>query len=128
MRVTKRITAYVEKQVETGLPLGAPIEEFNVAKENLREMASKIEREANDYIAQLCAKANAELPEGFKIAPSHYRNVDYTWYDSPLERAAEAHGREIRQKRKKAVDDILLSLELGATKADLERLISEAIS
>ena len=128
MRVTKRIEDYVKKQVEEGLPFGAPIAEFNAAKEGLKNVAAEIEQKVNGYITQLCAEANAELPEGFKVSPSNWGRVNYTWYDAPLERAAEKHGREVHAKRAKAVESILLSLELGATKADLERLISEAIS
>jgi hypothetical protein len=42
--------------------------------------------------------------------------------------AASVHEREVREKREKAIENILVELELGATKADLERLITEAIS
>ena len=37
------------------------------------------------------------------------------------------HEKEIRDRRAEAIENILLELELGATKADLERLIAEAI-
>ena len=42
--------------------------------------------------------------------------------------ASNAHQKEIRDKRATAIERILVELELGATKADLERLISEAIA
>ena len=41
--------------------------------------------------------------------------------------ADQAHQRQVREKREKAIENILVELELGATKADLERLISEAV-
>ena len=128
MRVTKRVETHVKKQIEAGMPFGAPTEEFDAAKKNMRDTVSEIDRKTREYVAQLCAETSAELPEGFKIAPTSYRLVDYSWYNSPLERAADKHEREICAARAKAVESILLSLELGATKADLERLISEAIS
>lgn len=128
MRITKRIEAYVKEQVEASMPFGAPISEFRVAQEKLSDAASKIEKNVNDYIAQLCAEANARLPEGFKVVPYDWRRVSRTWYGAPLAEAADKHEREVCQKRKMAVESILLSLELGATKDDLERLISEAIS
>lgn len=128
MRVTKRIEAYIKKMVEEGLPFGAPITDCEKAKDLLRKTAAEIEQKVDDYVAQLCAEANANLPEGFKVTNSNWTHVSHTWYNAPLVRAAEAHEQEVRQRRKKAVDGILLSLELGATKADLERLISEAIS
>lgn len=128
MRVTKRIIAHVEEQINNGLPFGAPTIDCQKAKDLLRNTAAEIEQKVDDYVAQLCAEANANLPEGFKVTNSDWSHVSHTWYNAPLVRAAEAHEREVRQKREKAVDGILLSLELGATKADLERLISEAIS
>lgn len=128
MRVTKRIIAHVEEQINNGLPFGAPTIDCQKAKDLLRNTAAEIEQKVNDYVAQLCAEANANLPEGFKVTNSNWSHVSHTWYNAPLVRAASAHEQEVRQKREKAVDGILLSLELGATKADLERLISEAIS
>ena len=128
MRPTKRIIEYVEKQVNNGLPFGAPTTDCEKAKDLLRDTAAEIEEKVDAYVAQLCAEANANLPEGFKVTNSNWRHVSHTWYNAPLVRAAEAHEQKVRRKRKEAVDGILLSLELGATKADLERLISEAIS
>lgn len=128
MRVTKRITAHVEKQVNDGLPFGAPTIDCEKAKDLLRNTAAEIEQKVDAYVAQLCAEANANLPEGFKVTNSNWNHVNHTWYNAPLVQAAEGHEKEIRQKRKAAVESILLSLELGATKTDLERLISEAIS
>ena len=128
MRVTKRIIAHVEEQVNNGLPFGAPTIDCEKAKDLLRNTAAEIEEKADAYVAQLCAEANANLPEGFKVTNSNWSHVNHTWHNAPLVRAASAHEQEVRQKREKAVDGILLSLELGATKADLERLISEAIS
>lgn len=128
MKPTKRIIAHVEEQINNGLPFGAPTIDCEKAKDLLRNTAAEIEQKVDDYVAQLCAEANANLPEGFKVTNSNWSHVSHTWYNAPLVRAAEAHEQEVRRKRKKAVDNILLSLELGATKNDLERLISEAIS
>lgn len=128
MRITKRIEAYVKEQVKKGLPYGAPTADFKAAKEQQEKIVLEIKQKVYPYIDQLCAEANAKLPEGFKVARSNWSCIDYTSYSTPLANAADKHEREIDQKRKAAVESILLSLELGATKADLERLISEAIS
>lgn len=128
MRVTKHVEAYVKRLVEASLPFGKPVEEFNVAKENLGDVVSEIEQKTNAYITQLCTEASAKLPEGFKIAPFAQRYTYSVCHTAPLGRAAEKHEREVRERREKAAEFILASLELGATKADLGRLISEAIS
>ena len=70
---------------------------------------------------------NDRMPEGFKIYLSTSSVVNSSYYGAPLTKAAAAHEKEIRDKRKAAIETILVELELGATKADLERLIEEAI-
>ena len=68
------------------------------------------------------------MPDGFKIHLTISSIVHSTYYNAPLAEAAREHEREVRERREKAIETILVELELGATKADLERLISEAIS
>lgn len=128
MRITKRVEKYITEQVAAGMPFGAPTTEYRAARKKMEEAASEITQKTNSYITQLCAEASAKLPEGFKITPSDWRRVNISASGSPLAEAADKHEREVCQKRKAAVESILLSLELGATKADLARLISEAIS
>ena len=129
MRVTKLIREYVEKTITTKMAFGEPTENFKAARKLLDETEQAVEEKVEAYAKALVKEANSNLPEGFKIYLSEtYGYVRSSHYDAPLAKAADAHEREIRKRRADAIDSILLELELGATKADLERLIEQAIS
>ena len=123
------IREYVEKTITTKIAFGEPTENFKAARKLLDETEQSVEEKVEAYAKTLVAEANSGLPEGFRIYLSDtYSYVSSSHYDAPLAKAAAAHEREVHAKRKAAIESILLELELGATKADLERLITEAIS
>ena len=129
MRVTKLIREYVEKTITNKMVFGEPTEKFRAARKLLDETEQSVEEKVEAYAKALVAEANSGLPEGFKIYLSDtYGYIRSSHYDAPLAKAAAAHEREVHAKRKAAIESILLELELGATKADLERLIEEAIA
>ena len=129
MRVTKIIREYVEKTINAKLVYGEPTEQFKTARKRLDDAEREIERKVDEYARKLIEETNPGLPEGFKIyLCDAYGYVRSSYYDAPLAKAAAAHEREVREKRNTAIESILVELELGATKADLERLIAEAIN
>lgn len=126
MRVTKIIREYVEKTVTAKMPYGAPMEEYQAANKELNNLCERLEEQVDTYANELLASVS-NLPEGFTIKRTNYRIFTASSWNSPLHEASNIHEREIRSKRAAAIERILLELELGATKADLERLIEEAI-
>lgn len=127
MRVTKLISEYVRKTIEAKLPYGEPTQTFKQHQQALINLRDQLEEKVNTYAKELLAGVD-NLPEGFEIKLSNYRVFDCTSYGSPMREAAAKHESEIRERRAKAIENVLVELELGATKADLERLIAEAIS
>lgn len=127
MRVTKIIREYVEKTVTAKMPYGAPMEEYQAANKELNNLCERLEEQVDTYANELLASVG-NLPEGFTIKRTNYRILTASSWNSPLYEASNVHEREIRSKRAAAIERILLELELGATKADLERLIEEAIA
>ena len=126
MRVTKLIREYVEKTVNAKLTYGEPTETYKKHKQSLTDLTAQLNEKVDAYAQELLASVG-NLPEGFKIERTCYRMFSSTSHRSPMREAADDHERKIRDKRKEAIETILLELELGATKADLERLIAEAI-
>ena len=127
MRVTKIIREYVEKTVTAKMPYGAPMEEYQAANKELNDLRDRLEEQVDTYAKELLASVS-NLPEGFTIKRTNNRIFTASSWNSPMHEASNAHEREIRDKRAAAIERILLELELGATKADLERLIEEAIA
>ena len=128
MRVTKIIREYVEKTITSKLPYGKPTAEFKAARETLDNLRDKLEKETRAYAEQRIASVTSDLPEGFKLSLGSCSFIRSSHYGAPLSIAANEHEYAIRKKREAAIESILVELELGATKADLERLIEQAIS
>lgn len=128
MRVTKIIREYVEKTINAKMTYGAPTAEYKAACIKMNELQTEVNEKVEEYATKLCKEATAKLPEGFIIKLHSQYPISSTSYNSPLQIAAGKHEREVREKREQAIETILVELELGATKADLERLIAEAIA
>lgn len=128
MRVTKIIREYVEKTINAKLTYGAPTQEYKEATAKMVDLCEDVNNKVVEYATKLCEEASAQLPEGFHIKLNNKYPVTQTSYNSPMQIAAGQHEREVREKRQAAIETILVELELGATKADLERLIEEAIA
>lgn len=128
MRVTKIIREYVEKTITSKLPYGEPTAEFKAARETLDNLRDKLEKEVRAYAEQRIASVTSDLPEGFKLSLGCSSFIHSSHFNAPLSIAANEHEYAIRKKREAAIENILVELELGATKADLERLIEQAIS
>lgn len=126
MRVTKIIREYVEKTIKAKIPYGEPTATYNQHKTCLNDLTKQLNEKMETYAQEMLAGVG-NLPEGFHINRTSCTMFSYSAYGSPMQRAAEQHEIEIRKKRNEAIETILLELELGATKADLERLIAEAI-
>ena len=127
MRVTKLIREYVEKTITAKMPYGEPTAEYKAACSKMKELQTEVNDKVTEYAKKLCEEATAQLPEGFHIKLYCSYPITSDSYNSPLQCAAVSHERAMREKRAEAIESILLELELGATKADLERLIAEAI-
>lgn len=127
MRVTKIIREYVEKTITAKMPYGEPTAEYKAACSKMNELQTEVNHKVTEYAKKLCEEATAQLPEGFYVNLRSNFPITSNSYNSPLQCAAVSHERAMREKRAGAIESILLELELGATKADLERLISEAI-
>ena len=127
MRVTKLISEYVRKTIEAKLPYGEPTQTYKQNKQALADLRDQLEEKVRAYAQELLASVG-NLPEGFEIKLSNCAIFNAASCRSPMCEAAVKHEIEIRERRTKAVENILVELELGATKADLERLIAEAIS
>lgn len=126
MRVTKIIREYVERTIAEKMPYGEPTITYKRHCQSLSDLTSQLNEKMNAYAEELLAGVG-NLPEGFTIKKARWSVFECSTWNSPMHTAATAHEREVRENREKAIETILVELELGATKADLERLIAEAI-
>lgn len=128
MRVSKRIAEYVEQEVAKAIPYGAPTDDYKATCVRMNELQSEVNTKVVEYAKKLCAEATATLPEGFFVKLHTEFPITTNSYNSPMQCAATSHERKVREQRKKAVDSILISLELGATRAELATIMKEVIA
>lgn len=126
MRVTKIIREYVEKTIIAKMPYGEPTITYKRHCQSLSDLTDQLNEKVNAYAEELLAGVG-NLPEGFTIKKTHWSIFESSTWNSPMHIAASAHERKVRESREKAIETVLVELELGATKADLERLIAKAI-
>lgn len=127
MKVTKLIREYIEDTVAAKIPYGEPSIAFNEARDRTTNIVDKMQEMVEAYAKSLIDTYCADLPEGFSVEVSGYRFFTRNDYKSPMRTVCFDHEREIRLRRDLAVKAILLELELGAAKADLERIIAAAV-
>ena len=128
MRVTKLIREYVEKKVKEAYPKS---EAELIWEEKSRRTNEALTR-ANDiveaYAKKVAEEINAEFGLGdYNIKPFEGRNWFSTSYYGDCEefRACRKAEDERRKKIAETIEEILINLELGGTKADLDEMLAK---
>ena len=134
MRVTKLIREYVEKSVLKAMPYEKQKE--NPLREEYDAIVDEIKNFANSKIEKFFLEHKGEVK-------TYYGGYDYEHFEENLEYAkkeisirlsclrfksedeVDKINKKLAEARKNAIEDILINLELGGTKADLDRMIAE---
>ena len=129
MRVTKLIREYVEKKVKEAYPKT----EAELIWEEKNSIIHNAITEANEQVEAFAEKLaidlNIELgcTDDYKIKPFEGRNWFSTSYYGDCEafRACRKAEEERRKKIAETIEEILISLELGGTRADLDEMLAK---
>lgn len=137
MRVTKIIREYVEKEVGKKFNFKSEAEEkLDLLNEQLLKAKREIEEKVYAFADKLAKEKRKELdlPEDvtfncddyrYSEKEKHYtRCISFGFYDSELLKQAGDNRQERESKKRKAIDEILVSLELGASKDELAEMIN----
>ena len=131
MRVTKLIREYVEKTVSE--KFNKQISPEEEALQNLEKRMSEFYSEVNKQVENVIDNAIAilmedtSIPEDVKktIYNRQPSTIGYRTYNTIIDCKARARRNARNKARDEAIENILLTLELGGTKADLDRMIAE---
>ena len=123
MRVSKVVREYIEKQVNAKYPKTENEQNFD----KLTDIVSK----ANEQYHKLMEQAKEKISKDFNLPTKcvdKKTNYSYspfgTWGTKERELAdIDRQNRRVAINHK--VEDIIVNLELGGTKADLEKMLSE---
>lgn len=136
MRVTKLVKEYIEERVSERYPLPEKKESgVEAAYAEMRERLNEaIKEEAEifikewvdevDYVGWSSSRRDNVDEQKIKDFVSGM-HLDYDAITPKSKSKYEKAVEETREKRRKAVRDIIVELEMGATKADLEALLAK---
>ena len=138
MRVTKLIREYVENAVDEKIPLPAEPEGITALKAEWDEFNERIHKMvAAEYVAFFtahkgeCAPYYCDADFNDIDAISRYINkntrvgCDSHTLSFAAKKAYEAERSAVGKKRRGTINEILVSLELGANRAELEEMLSK---
>ena len=125
MRVTKLIREYVEKSVkEVYEPrIEAVGEEYQTRKKALKEQLETFIEQADASAKKMIADAGFEIRYNRDYFINSYGDV----YIKKLEDENGAKKNALYAEMHEKINDILLNLELGATRAELEEMIKNIV-
>lgn len=128
MRVSKIVREYIEEQVGKIYSTKMPEE---IAFDNMDKEISDFRINLNDSIEKEVAKEiekfriEHNIPADITLRPAIHFCTEYSAYTSEI-RSKSASAKDKRNKAKHdAIKEIILNLELGGTKADLDRMLNE---
>lgn len=132
MKVTKIVRDFVEEKVNEKYPLPVePTEAIELEREELEHRVSEAKAAASEFLAAKLRELGIVYPATvarLKITSfnriNNNNNCTYADYIRPIRDAYLEEKAEVEAKRAKAQKDILVSLELGGTKAELLEMLA----
>lgn len=129
MRVTKTVREYIEKKVAEKVYVKYEADELEAKRqyEEINNFVSELEDTVNEYVDKHIKMFVEEHPYAERGARERLVYFYNTINVSDRHMSSSVHNWQNRARAeiKEKVDDIIVTLELGGNKADLERMISE---
>ena len=126
MRVSKTVREYIEKQVASKFPKT----EIELYQEQQEQIANQMNKEYYDRVEKAKAEIITSLAQEYKIHEeeiairNNYGNV-FSTFNTPTAMKANTAKSERQKAINEQIYNIIVTLELGGTKADLERMLAE---
>lgn len=137
MKVTKIIREYIEEKIDAKYSpmIEAVKAKYDDADKVYEETKEAVRNSLEQYARDEFRKALAEFysPEDLEelFGNNSRKVVDFPYRYTVSPKHVNARAEEIdalQKKRDKAIKNVLIGLELGGTKQDLDRLLEEALS
>lgn len=128
MRVTKIVREYIEESVSKTLTEKSTAEKnYEAFYNDLHQFMHQVEDEVKHMVAEAIEnyRMTHNVPDDIAITQTDYTHIHYSDWNSAIRNEAEAMKRKRKEVQMRAVKDIILTLELGGTKADLDAMLSK---
>lgn len=126
MRVTKLIREYVETEVEKAYKEKTPDEvAYDHMCKDICDFRDQLTAEVENFIDSAIANFREEhdIPADVQIFKTDYTILTYKDWDSDIRKKNDIARKQRANQRDNKIKDILLNLELGATKAELDEML-----
>jgi hypothetical protein len=128
MRVTKIVREYIEESVSKALTEKSTAEKnyeafYNELHQFMHQVEDEVEHMIDEAIENYRMVHN--IPDDVKLTKTDYTLIHYSDWNSAIRNEAETMKRKRKEAQMRAVKDIILTLELGGTKADLDAMLSK---
>ena len=128
MRVTKLIREYVEKKVRESYPKTVAELVYEEHGKNINGAITEANEKVYEFAKKLAEELNAKygFPADSNLtACNHYNAVTNKYnYDCEIYQAYRKAQDERKKKIEEKIEEILLTLELGGSKADLDEMLA----
>lgn len=127
MRVSKTVREYIEEQVASKFPKTENELQYEqneqVANAMNKEYCEEVEKAKASIITSLCEKYGI-TDDTVVVARPSYGNV-FSTFPTKARDVAACDKIERQKAINEKIRDIIITLELGGTKADLEKMLAE---
>lgn len=127
MRVTSTIKNYIREQVSAKFPTPKEVTDYNKYNEEKANFIKKYDDRLSKYIKSLEKEMKEANTMNYSVSASG--SISYGYHTSQKERDLCTAKNNAIRKRDMAIDEavnnIIVTLELGGNRADLDRMISE---
>lgn len=126
MRVSTKVKEYIAKQVASKFPKT----EIELYQEQQEQIANQMNQEYHDRVEKAKADIITSIANEYEIHDrdiairNNYGNV-FSTFNTPTAMKANTAKSERQKTINEKIDNIIVSLELGGTKADLEKMLAE---
>lgn len=126
MRVTRIIREYVEKRVREQFPKTTEELAWEAEKDKMSKAIEQAEILIGAYAEQVIKELNEKYEfKDYCLKKHNYYHVTDTYQSDSIIYQISLKAKEERNKKiNKTIEDILISLELGGTKAELEEMLA----
>lgn len=124
MRVTKLVREYIEREVNN---------KFNQQDKELKALTEKYDKIQVDFekdIKKVQAKADKEIEKliekyGYKETRRYHVEISTYGLRNPYYDELNDKKKALKEIKRNKIDEILINLELGGTRADLDKALND---
>lgn len=127
MRVSRVVREYIEEKVRKAFAEKSTAEiEYAELKQKISDFRSTLDDAVDDFIKMAIMEFRTEfnIPDDIEIKPSDYDRLRINEWHSAIRNEANAMERKRNTAIDNAIKDIVVTLELGGTKDDLEQMLA----